>query len=1030
VEKGFARDMTPDFTQDAAPPVADGEQLARLVAVATAAAAGRRLDEILEAACAQTRVVLGSASVAIARWEGGPAVCVPVAAEPAAAAGEILVGPALAEALAAGSGVAIGTETDGAAGDELRIALGGTGGLAPILHAGRPWGLLAARDGSGELSAPDLELLLSVASVLAGAIDRGELFDRLERFAFEDPLTGLANRRALDDRLAAAIAEATKRSPVVLMMCDVDGFKELNDDAGHDAGDRILQHLARVLVEATVRHPRSLVARVGGDEFCVVLEGESLRTAELIARTAAAAIAADRDAEVTLAWGAAATEAPLAPTELYRRADAAQYTAKRLGPGRICIDRAELAPAPAPARGRRRVRRDAWAPGAAIVVEAIEILDKLPPEAGVIDRLEATTSALSHTLDAAGWSISRMAAGDDLIQTVRGFESRLDSESGARVVDVAADEPYPVADYPATARAMAEGTGFRVRLDEPGADAAECAVVRGLGYEEMIAAAATDADGSYLVEVYGDGNTPGLEPALVALRLLVTQAVARSGGPARRSDELAAARERFETAFENASIGMALVDLSGRFLQVNRALCCLVGRDREHLITSDFQSITHPADLQADISLLEATLAGERDGYHIDKRYLRPDGSAVWAALHMTLVRDGGGDPSYFISQIEDISERKHTEEELIRRADDLRALSGAAPHAPRPEHAAGDQTETPVLVERVLDLCRSQLGMEAACLTRIDGELAHVEAAVGPMEALGVAAGATPDSRIAICRLVVDGTSHPVIPDTQADPSVRELEQAGLVRAYAGSPVRVGGEVYGTLCCLDRRPRPALGARHAELLDALATLLGAQLEHDQRRAVQSREHAGLTGVYALVAALEARDRYTGAHSRTVVSLARMVAERIGLGAAEIELATQVALLHDMGKVAIPDSVLQKPGPLSEAEWDLMRQHPAVGATILSTIPELAHLASAVRAEHERWDGAGYPDGLAGAAIPLAARITLACDAYDAMTNDRPYRRARTAAEARAELRAHSGTQFDPEVVAALEAVLDAGQLA
>ena len=137
-----------------------------------------------------------------------------------------------------------------------------------------------------------------------------------------------------------------------------------------------------------------------------------------------------------------------------------------------------------------------------------------------------------------------------------------------------------------------------------------------------------------------------------------------------------------------------------------------------------------------------------------------------------------------------------------------------------------------------------------------------------------------------------------------------------------------------------------------------------------------------------------------------------------------------VALLHDIGKVGIPDAILQKQGPLDEQEWELMRQHPVVGERIIAGTPGLSHLAPAMRAEHEHWDGGGYPDGLAGEEIPLASRITLACDALNAMTNDRPYRPAMTLQRARQELMAGAGTQFDPRTVQALfdEIEASAGQ--
>ena len=155
-------------------------------------------------------------------------------------------------------------------------------------------------------------------------------------------------------------------------------------------------------------------------------------------------------------------------------------------------------------------------------------------------------------------------------------------------------------------------------------------------------------------------------------------------------------------------------------------------------------------------------------------------------------------------------------------------------------------------------------------------------------------------------------------------------------------------------------------------------------------------------------------------HSTGVSDLSRAVAVSLGLPAKEVDLVVLAAELHDIGKVAIPDSVLGKPGPLDEQEWQLMRTHPLVGERLLVSVPTLLPVARIVRSSHERWDGGGYPDGLAGEAIPLAARIVAAADALDAMVSDRPYCTARTLDEAVAELRLHAGTQFDPAVVAAL----------
>ena len=168
--------------------------------------------------------------------------------------------------------------------------------------------------------------------------------------------------------------------------------------------------------------------------------------------------------------------------------------------------------------------------------------------------------------------------------------------------------------------------------------------------------------------------------------------------------------------------------------------------------------------------------------------------------------------------------------------------------------------------------------------------------------------------------------------------------------------------------------------------------------------------------IAALAEALVERDRYTGEHSESVVDLVERVARGLALGPREIDQIKAAALLHDIGKVAIPDDVLNKPGPLDEDEWKVMREHPVIGERILRAIPGMGSIARIVRHEHERFGGGGYPDGIAGEQIPIGARIILACDAYHAMTSDRPYRKGMSHADAIAELVAHAGTQFDPRV--------------
>jgi putative nucleotidyltransferase with HDIG domain len=170
---------------------------------------------------------------------------------------------------------------------------------------------------------------------------------------------------------------------------------------------------------------------------------------------------------------------------------------------------------------------------------------------------------------------------------------------------------------------------------------------------------------------------------------------------------------------------------------------------------------------------------------------------------------------------------------------------------------------------------------------------------------------------------------------------------------------------------------------------------------------------------------LEEDDEYTGHHTEDVVQLAVQVAEEMGLDEDTLRATEMGALLHDIGKIAVPDEIINKAGPLDDAEWAIMRTHTIEGERMLQQVGGLlSSVGVVVRASHERWDGGGYPDGLAGEAIPVAARIVSACDAFNAMTTDRSYRKALPLEVAIAELHANSGTQFAPDVVDALVAVV------
>ena len=246
-------------------------------------------------------------------------------------------------------------------------------------------------------------------------------------------------------------------------------------------------------------------------------------------------------------------------------------------------------------------------------------------------------------------------------------------------------------------------------------------------------------------------------------------------------------------------------------------------------------------------------------------------------------------------------------------------------------------------------------------------------------------------------------------------------LREIGM-QAVLLLPFETAGRPWGLVEVYDARPR-----RFHEGDSALASLFlrqtgGIILQLEQNEAVQRVYREALA---SLVNALEAKDAYTSDHAQEVVELAVRVAEELGLSEEERRIIELGALLHDIGKIRIPESVLNKPEPLNDAEWQLMRRHTEAGEAILAPIKSLGAVLPIVRSSHERWDGGGYPDALAAETIPLGARVVSVCDAYRAMIEPRPYRAPQSRDEAREELRQNAGAQFDPNCVRALLAVLE-----
>jgi HD domain/GAF domain len=258
-------------------------------------------------------------------------------------------------------------------------------------------------------------------------------------------------------------------------------------------------------------------------------------------------------------------------------------------------------------------------------------------------------------------------------------------------------------------------------------------------------------------------------------------------------------------------------------------------------------------------------------------------------------------------------------------------------------------------------------------------------------------------------------------VSDDSSDPRERRLlAQLGFSRLLMGR-LTVEGETIGTVEAYRIADRPY---RHDDMnqinvLSSFAANAYARIQLAAKLEIHYTET-----IEALVSALEARDPYTQAHAGRIRDTAMAIAGALQMPMEQRRSLRLGAILHDVGKIGISDSILLKAGRLTDGEWEIMRSHPEIGQRMLQGIDFLAPALPIVRHHHERWDGAGYPDKLAAESIPLGARIVAVCDAFDAMTSDRPYRAALSVDEALDELQRQSGTQFDPRCVEVLVSLI------
>jgi len=522
----------------------DAARLQALVQIARVVGATRRFDDLVRDLAEEARRALGGAAGSISRWERDAGVLRTLVnvgdlgpgevARPEDEVYPVTDWPRTIALVDQGRGYVV-TRADPPSPERDLLDTNHRGsGVSSAIHVeGRVWGeLYVARDQMTPVfAAEDLDFAEAVAVQIAAGIVQADHFARIERLAYQDPLTQLANRRAVDDRLEAAIDDYhATGAPIGLVLADINRLKHVNDSRGHDAGDRLIVAVADAVSRAAADAPGSLAGRIGGDEFCVVVSGGG----------GVARRVGDRLCELVdslpmstgVSCGIAATD--WTPSDvatslsLFRLADAAQYRAKRTGLRRPVLAGAPEADVAADDGADRRTLRGRTSVDIAAVLESgVELLDRLA-ESDEQARLAAIAEHMVRTTDAAAWWLSYVAHGESTLRAVASSVRRdpTDEEPGHGELGTA----FQLADYPASEAAVASSGSFVAVRGAAGNDPAEEMALVGAGYEAVLGAGGRGRDGGWLVEVFADPiglPLPGLEGVL---RALVALALAGSSG--------------------------------------------------------------------------------------------------------------------------------------------------------------------------------------------------------------------------------------------------------------------------------------------------------------------------------------------------------------------------------------------------------------------------------------------------------------------------------------------------------------------
>ena len=482
------------------------------------------------------------------------------------------------------------------------------------------------------------------------------------------------------------------------------------------------------------------------------------------------------------------------------------------------------------------------------------------------------------------------------------------------------------------------------------------------------------------------------------------------------------AEDRYRSIFMNAEEGIFQSSRDGKLLSANPSLARIYGYDTPEEIMAEVTDIA--SSIYVD-PLRRAEFMRQLDTEgavsNMESQVFRRDHSIIWISTSARAVRDADGAWLHCEGFVQDVTERKRLEAEQQRALAEAREradrdpLTGLLNHRSFQKKLNDEATRAKrdgtVIAVVVLDMDNFKFFNDVYGHSTGDNLLTSVARRLIAAGRYDVVARYGGDEFALLMRNVGDVTLKEIEARVHAD--LRSLgyrpegqETAIPINASCGVALYPHGAIE----------RAEVLHRAEERLRLAKT--GGASEADEVRTAMLNSVAGFSMLDALVTAVDNKDRYTRKHSDDVMEYSLMIGRELGLDQDVLNTIAVAALLHDVGKIGVPDFILRKPGKLTPEEFDAIKQHPQMGAIMVSAVPGLEATLDAVRHHHERWDGHGYPFGLVGTETPLIARLMAVADAYSAMTTDRPYRKGMDRAKALSILKDGAGTQWDPECVA------------